>query len=645
MGNRQSVEHKESLRAGREGKKEKPGRGNKRQSSRRRSKSRTRSKSRGKKSLVSFQKKSASSKRIEIEQESPESAQNYEVDKEKKSHTSSDKENKAGSSNLTSTSISDSDDAENSPLPPAEVSQSFHVDLPTPSYSTYTSRHNNPKWTNQFGLDHTFELSIDTMTITSGGGTSPTDDSPPESPLITGVISDVKTKFHINPKELGHGHYGVVRKCMNRETKEWYAIKSIRKSKVGKIELLKREIAILKEMDHPNIIKLYEVHEDTKYLHLITELCTGGELFDRIIAKTETEEGHFSERDASKIVFSILKAIEYCHDAKNICHRDLKPENFLFYTAEEGSPIKIIDFGLSRNELPDSGIMQTKVGTPYYVAPEVLRREYTKSCDIWSIGVITYILLCGYPPFYGDNDAQIFKSVRAGVFDFPSPDWDDISAEAKGFICALLKKDSKERMTAAQALKHPWFRRSDKKKLSPTINFDNTKSVSYKQFMGMNKLKKAALAFIAMNLTEGEVGVLNKILHEIDRDGNGKLTLEELDRALQDGNFPSSICAELIAMRETLNVSGGNSLDWKEFLASTAEKNLLYREDKIRAAFEYFDHEHSNTITRKDMIRVFGSEKQAQEVMGTIDLDGDGVISYNEFSAMMRSVRSLDVSD
>jgi len=412
---------------------------------------------------------------------------------------------------------------------------------------------------------------------------------------------------------------------------------------VGKIELLKREIAILKEMNHPNIIKLHEVHEDTKYLHLITELCTGGELFDRIIAKTETEEGHFSERDAAKIVHSILKAIEYCHDEKNICHRDLKPENFLFYTAEENSHIKIIDFGLSRNELPESGIMQTKVGTPYYVAPEVLRREYTKSCDIWSIGVITYILLCGYPPFYGDSDAQIFKSVRAGVFDFPSPDWDDISAEAKDFICALLRKNPAERLTANRALRHPWFKRTDKKKSHPTINFDNSKSVSYKQFMGMNKLKKAALAFIAMNLTEGEVGALTEILHEIDRDGNGKLTLEELDSALSSGNFGSGISAELIAMREALNVSGGNCLDWKEFLASTAEKNLLYREDKIRAAFDYFDQARTNTITRNDMIRVFGSEKQAQEVMGDIDLDGDGVISYKEFSSMMRSVKSLDI--
>ena len=141
---------------------------------------------------------------------------------------------------------------------------------------------------------------------------------PPGQVMITDTISDVRVKYHINPKEIGHGHYGVVRKCMNRETKVWYAIKSIRKSKVGKVDVLKREIALLKEVHHPNIIELVEVHEDQKYLHLITELCTGGELFDRIIEKTQSDEGHFSERDAANLVRCILDAIAYCHDVKGI---------------------------------------------------------------------------------------------------------------------------------------------------------------------------------------------------------------------------------------------------------------------------------------------------------------------------------------
>lgn len=220
--------------------------------------------------------------------------------------------------------------------------------------------------------------------VRSFGGPSSTRRDRSDPVQITDALNDVRVKYHINPKELGHGHYGVVRKCMNRETDEWYAIKSIRKAKVSKIEVLKREIEILKEVRHPNIIELVDVFEDAKYLHLVTELCTGGELFDRIIAKTQSAEGHYSEHDAASLIRDILDAIAYCH-SKGIVHRDLKPENFLFLTEQETAPIKIIDFGLSRHNDANQ-IMKTKVGTPYYVAPEVLRREYTEAADIWSIG-------------------------------------------------------------------------------------------------------------------------------------------------------------------------------------------------------------------------------------------------------------------
>jgi calcium-dependent protein kinase len=360
--------------------------------------------------------------------------------------------------------------------------------------------------------------------------------------MITDALTDVRAKYHINPKELGHGHYGVVRKCMNRETKEWLAIKSIRKSKVGKVEVLKREIDILKEVNHPNIIKLIEIHEDSKYLHLVTELCTGGELFDRIIAKTQSPEGHFSEQDAAFLIQCILDAIRYCHEEKQIVHRDLKPENFLFKTQDEDAPIKIIDFGLSRHDNTAShGVMKTKVGTPYYVAPEVLRREYTKSCDIWSIGVITYILLCGYPPFYGDSDNQIFDSVRTGRFDFPSPDWDNISNAAKDFICCLLRKDPSLRLTAREALSHKWIVTANKKNMrdaqSLRVSHDSVRSDNFKKYLGIKKLKRAALVHIASRLTNTEVGSLGDIFKQLDKNGDGQLTLEELSSALQSGTF------------------------------------------------------------------------------------------------------------
>ncbi len=373
--------------------------------------------------------------------------------------------------------------------------------------------------------------------------------------MITDSLSDVRLKYHIQPKEIGHGHYGVVRKCMDRETKAWYAIKSIRKSKVGKVDVLRREVALLKECDHPNIIKLIEVHEDQKYLHLITELCTGGELFDRIIEKTQSDEGHFSERDAAHLVRCILDAISYCHD-KAIVHRDLKPENFLFSSKDESTAvIKIIDFGLSRHDHDvKQGIMNTKVGTPYYVAPEVLNREYTKSCDIWSIGVITYILLCGYPPFYGDTDNQIFDAVRTAKFDFPSPDWDGISDSAKDFVSALLQRTPSNRPTAASALEHSWIREMTTQSANcgdddffmpqqhrrSSIAFAPL-SIAFIKYRDMQKLKKAALAYLAATSTNEDIVALRRVFSTIDVNRDGTITLQDLDHCLMNCNCESHL--------------------------------------------------------------------------------------------------------
>jgi len=462
----------------------------------------------------------------------------------------------------------------------------------------------------------------------------------PGQVMITDAISDVRVKYHINPKEIGHGHYGVVRKCMNRETKVWYAIKSIRKSKVGKVDVLKREIALLKEVHHPNIIELVEVHEDQKYLHLITELCTGGELFDRIIEKTQSDEGHFSERDAANLVRCILDAIAYCHDVKGIVHRDLKPENFLFSTKSEDAVIKIIDFGLSRHDTATK-IMNTKVGTPYYVAPEVLNREYTKSCDIWSIGVITYILLCGYPPFYGDTDNQIFDSVRTARFDFPSPDWDGISEAAKDFICALLRKDPSKRLTAAEALQHAWIQEMSRgnskrgRNLRASIAF-SPQSITFLKYRGMQKLKKAALTYIATNVTSDEITALKEVFQKIDVNGDGTVTLQELDQCLENAHFHPTITADLKKLREELSLSGEDSINWREFIASMIDKNTVVTEDNLQMVFSHFKKSDPDYLLVSDICDLVGGEKHALEIMKKVDANSDGRIDFNEFKKMMQ---------
>jgi len=277
---------------------------------------------------------------------------------------------------------------------------------------------------------------------------------------ITGIFSSIEYNYHIDRRVLGSGHHGSVRECINRVTGQRCAVKSIRKSDPAvKPVSLTREIAFLKEMKHRSIVHLADVYEDAEYVHLVTDLCEGGELFDRIIEKCDDDNGTpcFSEDEAAKTIYQILTAVSYMH-TRGIVHRDLKPENVLYETTSEDSPIKVIDFGLSCEhrggfEPP----MSTVVGTPYYIAPEVLKGRYDKSCDLWSMGVISYILLCGYPPFNGANNDGVHAAVQRGRYRFPSAEWSGTSREAKDFIRRLLQKDPRKRMNVEQALNHPWI--------------------------------------------------------------------------------------------------------------------------------------------------------------------------------------------
>lgn len=284
---------------------------------------------------------------------------------------------------------------------------------------------------------------------------------------ILDSFTNVRTRFHISTSVIGRGYYGAVRACKYRDTKSWYAIKSIHKLKVKDHKILRREVEILRAVQHPHIIQLKEVHEDEKYLHIITEWCTGGDLFDRISAKRNTIELHYSEDHAAAIIYSLLDALNYCHEVEAIVHRDIKPENVVFVTSKIDSPVKLIDFGLSRRYTKDSNFMTTKVGTTTYVAPEVLSGEYTQSCDVWSIGVIAYILLCGYPPFDGVTERITYQNIFTGHFTFPLPGWGKISCSAKEFICFLLTVDQFERPTASEAMEHRWVKKTSEAPVKP----------------------------------------------------------------------------------------------------------------------------------------------------------------------------------
>ncbi|XP_002739535.1 calcium/calmodulin-dependent protein kinase type 1D-like [Saccoglossus kowalevskii] len=252
---------------------------------------------------------------------------------------------------------------------------------------------------------------------------------------------------------LGTGAFSEVVLAEDKTNGKLWACKCIDKKSLGRKgeETLENEVAVLRKCNHPNIVKLHDIYENKATVYLIMDLVSGGELFDRIV-----EKGSYTERDAADLIRQVLEAVKYLHDC-GIVHRDLKPENLLFWCPDEDSKIMISDFGLSKMDDGAGDDMSTACGTPGYVAPEVLaQKPYGNAVDVWSIGVISYILLCGYPPFFDENDSNLFAQIIKGEYEFDSPYWDDISDAAKHFIRHLMEVDERKRYTCQQAIDDPW---------------------------------------------------------------------------------------------------------------------------------------------------------------------------------------------
>lgn len=274
---------------------------------------------------------------------------------------------------------------------------------------------------------------------------------------VTGVYANIAEDYYIFPKVIGKGHYGIVRECIHRSTRQTLAVKSILKCKIGRLDHLQREIHLLANMNHDGIMKMVDCYEDAEYVHIITEKYTGGELFDKIVGHTSSR-GCMNERKAAAIIKSLLEAVAYLHD-NDVAHRDIKPENILFESDHEDAAVKLIDFGLSRRHEKGEAPMSNPVGTAYYMSPELLKGKYDKQCDLWSIGIVTYILLSGYPPFNGSTDAEIQDSTRKGRLHFAGSAWLTKSDDAMDFVKCLLRRDPRKRFTAKEALMHPWIRK------------------------------------------------------------------------------------------------------------------------------------------------------------------------------------------
>ncbi|KAL6044895.1 Calcium/calmodulin-dependent protein kinase type IV [Balamuthia mandrillaris] len=293
---------------------------------------------------------------------------------------------------------------------------------------------------------------------------------------------------------LGRGNYSVVKLGVNKESGKRVAVKMIDKKDAGAkaLKMIETEVQILSTLSHPNIVKLQAVYETETHYHLVMDLISGGELFDRIV-----QLQHYSEKHASTLIRQLVSAIKHMHD-QHVVHRDLKPENLLLENENDDSPVLVADFGLSKFITPEEPLT-VPVGTPGYVAPEVVKcldeeSEYGLEIDMWAVGVILYILLCGYPPFYSEDDDEVFDQILEGEYDYPSPHWDKISESAKDLINHLLVLDPKKRFTAADCLEHPWVKGAE----CPDANLDDT-ITELKKFNAKRKWKGAILATMAMN--------------------------------------------------------------------------------------------------------------------------------------------------
>ncbi|KAL3733498.1 hypothetical protein ACJRO7_022943 [Eucalyptus globulus] len=445
---------------------------------------------------------------------------------------------------------------------------------------------------------------------------------------------EVKSHYTLG-KELGRGQFGVTYLCTEISTGRQYACKSISKRKLvtkNDKEDMKREIHIMQHLSgQPNIVEFKGAYEDKQAVHLVMELCAGGELFDRIIAK-----GHYTERAAATICRAIVNVVHACH-FMGVMHRDLKPENFLLASKDENAPLKATDFGLSVF-IEEGKDYRDIVGSAYYVAPEVLRRKYGKEIDIWSAGVILYILLSGVPPFWAETEKGIFDAILQGDIDFESKPWPSISLSAKDLVKKMLTKDPKKRITSAQVLEHHWIKEGGDASDKP---IDNAVLSRMKQFRAMNKLKRLALKVIAENLSEEDIQGLKAMFANMDTDKSGTITYEELKTGL--ARLGSKLTeAEVKQLMEAADVDGNGSIDYIEFITATMHRHKLETDEHLYKAFQHFDKDNSGFITMDEIetaLRGYGmgDEETIRDIIAEVDTDNDGRIDYQEFCAMMRS--------
>lgn len=451
-----------------------------------------------------------------------------------------------------------------------------------------------------------------------------------------GYSRNFSDKYELG-KEVGRGHFGHT--CWAKGKKgdlknQQVAVKIISKAKMTTaiaIEDVRREVKILKALSgHKNLIKFYEAFEDMHNVYVVMELCEGGELLDRILARG----GRYTEDDAKNIVVQMLSVVSFFH-LQGVVHRDLKPENFLFATKDEDAPMKVIDFGLSDFIKPDQRLNDI-VGSAYYVAPEVLHRSYSSEADIWSIGVITYILLCGSRPFWARTESGIFRSVLRADPNFYDAPWPAVSEEAKDFVKKLLNRDHRKRMTAAQALTHPWVRG-----LNCAVPLDMLVYRLIKSYIRATPLRRAALRALSKALTDEEL-FYSRAQFKLLVPKDDCVSLDNFRTALltvATDAMRESRVADILNLMEPLSYK---KMDFEEFCAASISPYQLEAherwEDIASEAFQYFEQEGNRVTSVEELAQEFNLGPTAYSLLKDWIRPSDGKLSFLGYTKFLHGV-------
>lgn len=489
--------------------------------------------------------------------------------------------------------------------------------------------------------------------FTSSTGISCKEEIPINTQLIIQSNSGTpKMKYKLIEK-LGKGSYGTVWKVKHKPTGLIRAMKKIPKSNKDEEEVIVNEIELLKKMDHPNIVKIFEFYSNEIEYCLITEHCSGGELY-----KVIQDKGPLSEPVVANIMYQLFSAINYCQKRYRIIHRDLKPENIMVdsYDNETGFySVKIIDFGTAK--IRQQKKLENKViGSFYFIAPEVFDRKYNEKCDLWACGIIMYILLSARLPFNGITEKEIIENIQKGYYDLKKEPMNQISKEAKGLIYNLLQVRPENRISTEDALNHNWFCKFETRKhLCDNINKESLEKIieNLRHYSSQNKLGQVVLAFLVHNIHEflPDVKEINKLYLKLNESNDGKLTKEQMKGVvksildIKDDVLTANLYEKIEVLFDKMDNDNNGFIEYEEFCRAAVDKKIFTQKEVLKYAFNFLDKDQSGDICIKELEEIFGiagskTEQLLNEIIKEVDPDSNGGISYKKFESMMLRILS-----